>query len=175
MPHVAELQFAGSVLSRRGRLWDGGALTRIGERIARRLRREGVEPGSRVAIAVGEPALFLAAAGAARSLGAVAVLLSSRAARAVGRDAHLVADPLFDAQPRAVVLDVPHRDALAGVLGRCPAALLVHDDDELAACEPAPITGELPPSPPGAALLVHTSGSELRPKGVIVGAPALRF
>src|SRR5205814_1539005 len=136
-----EIQFGGAMLSCRGRRWEGCTLARIAERIARRLRGERVEPGARVAIAVGEPALFLAAAGAVRALGGVAVLLSSRAARVAAREAHLVTEQLIDAQPQVVVADAAHRSALAGVLGRCSASVLVLDEDgEIAACEAADVT-----------------------------------
>src|SRR5262245_31556917 len=71
MAHVSEFQFGGAILSHQGRGWEGCALIRISERVARSLQREGVASGARVAIAVAEPALFLAAVGAVRSLGAV--------------------------------------------------------------------------------------------------------
>jgi len=59
------------------RRWTAADLCALRERIALRLREEGIGPGARVAVAIGETAPYLMAVLAAREAGALVALLSS--------------------------------------------------------------------------------------------------
>jgi acyl-CoA synthetase (AMP-forming)/AMP-acid ligase II len=153
---------AGTRTSSAGDLADRQAVVR------RELERLGVRPRQRVAIAVGDAVTFMTSVAAVRDLGAVATLISSRAAGAT-RDAPQLRAALGDALVHAAVLDDAHAKAFADV---APAAAV-----RVAASGQVAATGELrdagPPTPDDAALLLYTSGTEGRPKGVLISEGTL--
>src|SRR5262245_7722358 len=162
-----ELTFRGGVVAGT-RMWSAEELAERHATVRRELERLGVRPRQRVAIAVGDAVTFMASVAAARELGAVATLISSRAAGAT-RDAPQLRAALGDALAHAAVLDDAHAKAFAEV---APAAAV-----RVAASGQVAATGELrnagPPTPDDAALLLYTSGTEGRPKGVLISEGTL--
>lgn len=131
---------------------------------------------SRVVIALSHPAAFAASVVAVRSLGAVPVLLSSRARAALARDRDQMLKQMRDCQPHLVILDEAHL-AVLGPQANDLGAGLCHIPHALG----APIVTEhlpvplLPGNPDGAALIVYTSGSHSGGRGVVLSEDNLDY
>jgi len=148
-----------------------GQLDRLVNRVAHALAARGVGPGGRVALLLTNGPEFLAVTHAAAKLGALAVPINYRWRR--GEIAYV----LEDAAPEVLVLDaafVEEGGAARAAAGR-PAAdrcLVVGEaaglpsfDDAVAAESDAPLETGIPPG--GFNILVYTSGTTGKPKGVM--------
>src|SRR5262249_60546203 len=148
-----------------------GELDRWVNRIAGALAARGLGPGGRVAVLLPNGPEFLAVTHAAAKLGALAVPINWRWRR--GEIAYV----LEDAAPDVFVLDrafldegVPARDAAARpaperclVVGGAAAGLVSFEDAVDAASDAPPASTTLG----GFNILVYTSGTTGRPKGVM--------
>jgi acyl-CoA synthetase (AMP-forming)/AMP-acid ligase II len=134
------------------RSWTWAELDAAAGAVAARLRDAGVGPGDRVAIVGGNRGVWLAGLLGVSRAGAVAVCLSARLTPPE------LADLLADADVAALLADAALLANAAGV--RWSASL----ED---AAAPGPTA---PPTPPGSphddAVLLYTSGTTGRPKGV---------
>jgi long-chain acyl-CoA synthetase len=149
-----------------------GDLDRWTNRIANALAARGLGAGGRVAVLLPNGAEFLAVTHAAGKLGALAVPINYRWRR------HEIAYILEDAAPEVFVLDAtflaeaaPARSAAGRpaperclVVGGIGAGLPAFADAVAAEPDTAPATG-VPPG--GFNILVYTSGTTGRPKGVM--------
>ncbi|MBV9774892.1 MAG: amino acid adenylation domain-containing protein, partial [Gemmatimonadetes bacterium] len=139
-------------------------LDRGADRLARRLRRHGVRPETRVGIVVGKsPEMALAALAVLRAGGACVPLDPAYPA---GRLEYLLRD-----SGAALLLT---REHLAGRFAGVGVPVLALDAEEEAADELAEAAaGEVDVAPEGVAYVIYTSGSTGEPKGVAVPHRAL--
>ncbi len=144
---------------------------RLVNRVAHALRARGLGPGGRVALLLGNGPEFLAVTHAAATLGALAVPINYRWRR------DEIAYLLADAAPAVLVVDAAHaaeaaaaRDQ-AGVPARA-SCLVVGGGSDLPSFEDAVAAApdDVPPAATqesGFNVLVYTSGTTGRPKGVM--------
>jgi malonyl-CoA/methylmalonyl-CoA synthetase len=137
-----------------------GALELRARNCAALLRRLGVEPGDRVAIATPEKPSFLVAHLAALYSGAVALPLNPR----------YTADELRffleDSAARVVVAGDEQRDVIESLRSGLPELRAVLHDQEAWNAPPAHFI-EPAPNPDNPCLMLYSSGTTGRPKGVV--------
>ena len=143
---------------------DYAALDRWTDDTARRFADLGVTAGDRVGFVGANSLEWIASAIGALKLGAIAVPFNNRFTAAEFRH------QLSDAEPVAIVADEPTQDRMAEAIGSDPVRLLAMES--FAAQRPGPRTEprEPLPAPPVApddvAIIVYTSGTTSKPKGV---------
>lgn len=143
---------------------DYATLDRWTDDTARRLGDLGVAVGDRVGFVGANSLEWVASAIGALKLGAVAVPFNNRFTAAEFRH------QLSDAEPVAVVADEPARTRMAEAIGSDPVQLLAMES--FAEQRPGPRTRPRRPLPAPAvgpddvAIIVYTSGTTSRPKGV---------
>ncbi|WP_234018880.1 MULTISPECIES: AMP-binding protein [unclassified Streptomyces] len=142
--------------------WDYTALDRAAHRAASWLRAQGVGPGDRVAVRLGNVREFVALLFGTLRAGAVLVPVNPAM-----KDFHL-SSVLADCEPRLALTAPGEEDVLARYTD-CP----VRPVTDLALDEEGPLAPEFAPEEPVAvgsddlALLIYTSGSTSRPKAVM--------
>ena len=154
------------------RRWTAADLGALRERIALRLRGEGIGPGARVAVAIGETAPYLMTVLAARETGALVALLSSGTAGA-DRTAEDVGRCLVDCEPDAVLVDAPHAARLGDAIRASGADAFTLANDGTLERIAAAVARPRAAHPQEAAVICYTSGTERTRKGVLLSRGTL--
>ena len=147
-----------------GEAWSYAELDRRANRFAHWFRIIGLQPGDRVSLLVGnEPALVAAYFGAFRA-GLIANPINTRLT------APEIAYVVNHAGSACVIVSadlMPGFDATRPLLEGAPHVLALADGAAVAACDDGPL-GISAPNPHDGALLLYTSGTTGKPKGVLL-------
>ena len=146
------------------RHWTGSELSALQERIAERLRQDGIGPRARVAVAIRETALYLMTVLAARGTGAVVALLASGREKAIAD----LDRCLVDSEPDVVLVDEFHAEALDNAIRDSGADAFKVTSDGASQRIAAAVSRPRTVHPEEAAVICYTSGTERARKGVLL-------